>query len=62
MARNLVFAKPGLVSLPNLSEVVLRSLEGRTYEDETTHHVHAGAEAAEQEDLVTGDHPLSAGL
>lgn len=33
-----------------------------TYENETPHHVHAGAEAAEQHDLVRGDHPLAAGL
>ena len=37
-------------------------LEGRTYEDKTAHHVHAGAETAEQDDLVAGNHPLSAGL
>jgi hypothetical protein len=33
-----------------------------TYEDHAAHHVHAGAEAAEKEDLVCGNHVLATGL
>lgn len=32
------------------------------YENQTAHHVHAGAEAGEEQDLVCGNHPLAAGL
>lgn len=32
------------------------------YKDEAAHHVHAGAEAAEEENLVGGDHPSALSL
>jgi hypothetical protein len=34
----------------------------RTYEDKTAHHVHTGADAGVESDLVGGNHPLAAGL
>ena len=34
----------------------------QAYKDETAHHVHAGAEAAEHDDLEAGNQVLSAGL
>jgi hypothetical protein len=33
-----------------------------TYQDQAAHHVHAGAQAAEEDDLVGGDHPPAVGL
>ena len=62
MVRSLVLAQPGLVSLQSLLVLFLQFSKACTYKDETTHHVHAGAQAGEHEDLVTGDQPLSAGL
>ena len=34
----------------------------QTYKDKAAHHVHAGAEAGEENDLVSRNHPLSTGL
>ena len=33
-----------------------------TYEEQAAHHVHAGAEAGEEDALVSRDNPFAAGL
>lgn len=40
----------------------VQSKSRAAYKNHTAHHVHAGAEAAEEDDLVGGDHPFATGL
>jgi hypothetical protein len=49
---------PGLI----LALPYVPLIERVTYEKEAGHHVHAGAEAGEEDDFVPRDHPLAAGL
>ena len=44
------------------SAIMYKRLGDSTYENHAAHHVHAGAEAGEEDDLVSGNHPLAAGL
>jgi len=39
-----------------------KRLRDSTYENHAAHHVHTGAKAGEEDDLVSGNHPLAAGL
>jgi hypothetical protein len=32
------------------------------YENQAAHHVHAGAEAGEEDNFIGGNHPFAAGL
>jgi hypothetical protein len=59
---SLVLAPPGLVPLSRVSEQTDRVDTNAPYKNKTAHHVHAGAKAGEEHDLVGRNHPLATGL
>jgi hypothetical protein len=59
---NLVLAKPRLVPLSQVSEWTDYGVLWKAYKNKTAHHVHAGADAGVESDLVGGNHPLATGL
>ena len=59
----LVLAKPSLVSLEIASVAgLLISSMHVAYKDSSAHHVHAGGDAGEEEDLVAWNHPSATSL
>jgi hypothetical protein len=62
VSNSLVFAEPGLVPLVTVSKAKNRVYKDVFYKNKTAHHVHAGANAGVEADLVGGNHPLAPGL